>query len=490
MSFTIINFVHLGIRKDMPFDVSKRIQIVNISASLAVLTAVFYLIKFSPSFIALCSLCFLLLFALTWAFNKNGRYTTAKVCLYIFSIMYLFLLASTLGEGSAVHFMLIPVVVSMCLSFQGKERKWLVLSITSALVVYIVLEFTNFSLFTSALFADSRWLWQASLTITICGTLLMVGYYIYKDDVYLEKSEQLIQYGQDIDHTVAFFTQSLTDKETVEEVFWDVTRNCIGKLGFVDCVVYLMDRKNQKLRQVAAFGQKNAEGFEIYNPIDIPFTKGIVGAAASEKKSILVKDTSQDSRYIIDDQQRLSEIAVPLIYKNKVIGVIDSEHPQKNFFNYHHVKLLQTIARLCVDKVGPMLTLSTLEPADLDAASHLNKAEELFLEQLKTTVFIHIDKADLSGEILAKELGMSRMQLHRKVTRIVGCSPGEFVRQLRLNKAAELLSQGEAVSQSAYATGFSSLSYFSKAFKTQFGVLPSSYHPAGGKENTLLQQSQ
>ena len=78
--------------------------------------------------------------------------------------------------------------------------------------------------------------------------------------------------------------------------------------------------------------------------------------------------------------------------------------------------------------------------------------------------------------ILAEDIGMSRVQLYRKISALTGMSVNELIRKLRLQKAAMLLGQNWGpVSQVAYEVGFSNLSYFSKVFKEEFGVLPSEY---------------
>jgi DNA-binding response OmpR family regulator len=103
-------------------------------------------------------------------------------------------------------------------------------------------------------------------------------------------------------------------------------------------------------------------------------------------------------------------------------------------------------------------------------------ADEKFLERLKKVVETRISDELLSVESLTEEIGMSRAQLYRKVTALTGLSGTEFIRKLRLQRAAQLLQQQVGpVSQVAYEVGFSNLSYFSKCFKEQFGVLPSEY---------------
>ncbi|MEM7039319.1 MAG: helix-turn-helix transcriptional regulator [Bacteroidota bacterium] len=71
---------------------------------------------------------------------------------------------------------------------------------------------------------------------------------------------------------------------------------------------------------------------------------------------------------------------------------------------------------------------------------------------------------------------MSRVQLHRKLKALSGQTTTEFIRTIRLKRAAQLLEQNfGTVAEVAYAVGFGNLSYFSKCFKAQFGVSPSEF---------------
>jgi AraC-like DNA-binding protein len=73
-------------------------------------------------------------------------------------------------------------------------------------------------------------------------------------------------------------------------------------------------------------------------------------------------------------------------------------------------------------------------------------------------------------------LVMSKTQLHRKLTAITNQSPGEFLRNFRLQRAAQILTQkGDTVTQVAYTVGFENVPYFTKCFKDLFGVSPSQY---------------
>jgi LytS/YehU family sensor histidine kinase len=141
-------------------------------------------------------------------------------------------------------------------------------------------------------------------------------------------------------------------ENSVNEICWDIARNCISQLQFKDCIVYLLDDQTNKLVQKAAYGPKNPKEHEIVNPIEIETGKGIVGTVAKTGKPLLIRDTTRDSRYIVDDQRRLSELAVPILNDGKVIGIIDSEHPEKNFFTEEHLKAITTIASISANKIA------------------------------------------------------------------------------------------------------------------------------------------
>lgn len=174
---------------------------------------------------------------------------------------------------------------------------------------------------------------------------LLAAYGIYSWTVYLRrkiKTQQILNY----------FATSLYGQNTVEDIFWDVAKNCISKLKFEDCMVYLYDPQRKMLMQKAAYGPKNPEKHEISNAIEIPLGKGIVGTVAQTGKAEIVRDTSKDSRYIVDDERRFSEITVPILIDGKVFGIIDSEHRRKNFYRKHHLRILQDMAAICSDKIS------------------------------------------------------------------------------------------------------------------------------------------
>ncbi len=99
-----------------------------------------------------------------------------------------------------------------------------------------------------------------------------------------------------------------------------------------------------------------------------------------------------------------------------------------------------------------------------------------FLTRAKHIVEKHIADEQFSVELLAKGIGMSRSQLHRKLRALTDRSASEFIRTLRLQRAAILLQQKQfSVTEVAYEVGFNNPSYFAACFRKQFGKLPSEY---------------
>jgi sigma-B regulation protein RsbU (phosphoserine phosphatase) len=77
---------------------------------------------------------------------------------------------------------------------------------------------------------------------------------------------------------------------------------------------------------------------------EIPLGRGLVGYAAQHGEAVLVPDVSKDARYIEANPETRSELCIPLIYKDKVIGVLDIEHTRRNYFNEDHVRIMTTMA--------------------------------------------------------------------------------------------------------------------------------------------------
>ena len=104
--------------------------------------------------------------------------------------------------------------------------------------------------------------------------------------------------------------------------------------------ILLLDPTEQLLQH--RFSLRFKESVQRKN--EIPVGEGLVGYAALTGQPVLVPDVSKDKRYIMANPETRSELCVPLIYKDKVIGVLDIEHTRRNFFNEDHVRIMTTMA--------------------------------------------------------------------------------------------------------------------------------------------------
>lgn len=112
--------------------------------------------------------------------------------------------------------------------------------------------------------------------------------------------------------------------------------------------------------------------------------------------------------------------------------------------------------------------------------------DEKLMEKAMKYVSDNIDSPKLSVEDLSEYLGMSRVTLFKKIKQITGKTPIEFIRVIRLKRAAQLLRESQMnVSEIAYKTGFNSPKVFSKYFKEEFGILPSAYQDKEGNETKV-----
>lgn len=114
----------------------------------------------------------------------------------------------------------------------------------------------------------------------------------------------------------------------------------------------------------------------------------------------------------------------------------------------------------------------TLQPEEITVTS----ADEQFLNKAIEIVEKHMMNSEFSVELLVKEMCLSRSNLYLKIKELTGLSSSEFIRNIRLKRAVQLLEKSDlSVKEIMYMTGFNTASYFSKCFKKQFGVIPSKY---------------
>ncbi len=112
----------------------------------------------------------------------------------------------------------------------------------------------------------------------------------------------------------------------------------------------------------------------------------------------------------------------------------------------------------------------------LPSEINIESPDEIFIQKALKVVDQNLSNSAFTVEAFQLEMGMSRMQLHRKLKGLTNFSASEFIRDLRLQRASDLLSrEGINVSEVAYSCGFNSISYFTQCFKQKYDVSPSKY---------------
>ncbi|MDP3470653.1 MAG: two-component regulator propeller domain-containing protein [Algoriphagus sp.] len=138
-------------------------------------------------------------------------------------------------------------------------------------------------------------------------------------------------------------------------------------------------------------------------------------------------------------------------------------------------KLIELRAQLRIRYSGR----STVSPKDIAITS----TDERFLEKIQEIVDRDLSDSNFTVDEFSKKLGMSRMQLHRKLTALTGLSTTAYMRDQRLRLALPRLEKsGDSISEIAYSVGFSSPSYFIKTFKETYGKTPSEYQERRAKK--------
>ena len=116
------------------------------------------------------------------------------------------------------------------------------------------------------------------------------------------------------------------------------------------------------------------------------------------------------------------------------------------------------------------------EPLMRESEAVVSSRDRQWLDRVVASIQDNLNKTNISVDSLAAEMNLSRSSFQRKIKGLTGLTPVEFIRLIRLKKAAELLAEGDyRVNEVCYMVGFNKPSYFSSQFKKQFGILPKDF---------------
>jgi phosphoserine phosphatase RsbU/P len=134
--------------------------------------------------------------------------------------------------------------------------------------------------------------------------------------------------------------RELTSILNLDELLGRIAELLRRLIDFQMFSILLLDASGEKLQH--RFSLRFNEN--VHMKQEIPLGRGLVGQAAQTRQAILVPDVSKDPRYIAGNPETRSELTVPLIYKDKVIGVLDLEHTRRGFFTDDHRRTMTTLA--------------------------------------------------------------------------------------------------------------------------------------------------
>ncbi len=135
-------------------------------------------------------------------------------------------------------------------------------------------------------------------------------------------------------------SRELTSILNLDELLKRIGERLAELIDFQMFSILLLDEGGQKLQH--HFALRFQESVHLKH--DIPLDRGLVGYAASHREAVLVPDVARDPRYLSLNPETRSELCVPLIYKDNVIGVLDLEHTRRGYFTEDHKRTLSTLA--------------------------------------------------------------------------------------------------------------------------------------------------
>ena len=144
-------------------------------------------------------------------------------------------------------------------------------------------------------------------------------------------------------------------------------------------------------------------------------------------------------------------------------------------YELHEKYMRLTIAHLKASDTSNPSPVPVLDEQDEAQASDVDEMESEFVDKATQLISEHLSDSDYSIDSLCREMAMSRTLFYVKLKSFTGKSPQDFIRIIRLERAAQMLRSGRSVSDAAALTGFENPKYFSTVFKKYFGVSPSKY---------------
>ena len=141
-----------------------------------------------------------------------------------------------------------------------------------------------------------------------------------------------------------YFSVNLLKQSSIPLLLEELAKLIVVKLNLQDVIIYIYNSDSKNLEYATSYSSLNSEGMRVTFPKEISSSKGIIGRVVNSQKSEIINNSSDDADYYSFDSPSESEITVPIIFEGELLGVIDSEHVNPNFFSNEHMYLLEDIA--------------------------------------------------------------------------------------------------------------------------------------------------
>lgn len=146
--------------------------------------------------------------------------------------------------------------------------------------------------------------------------------------------------------------RSLASTARLDDLLFEIVRSASEVLEVGDCVLYLWEESSRVLEQRAAWGPKlDPEHRTVINPLRLKLGQGIVGSVAASRLVEIVEDVAIDRRYIEDLEAAGSELAVPILHQDRLVGVLDAESREKRAFGADEAVILTRFADLSASSI-------------------------------------------------------------------------------------------------------------------------------------------
>ncbi|MBR9859613.1 PAS domain S-box protein [bacterium] len=182
-----------------------------------------------------------------------------------------------------------------------------------------------------------------------------------RQDRQFDAFKEVLTESEKYEKLINRFSSYIFNNNDLETILNGVSKLCVDLLELEDVCIFLLNKEEETLEQRSVWSKNENFLYQDVGQLKLNFGEGIVGQAAAKKATRLINDVNADENYIKFVLAGKSELAVPIIFKQQLIGVIDTESTVKNYYTERHVQLLEGIASLLAIKLNELQNTQLLQ---------------------------------------------------------------------------------------------------------------------------------